>query len=203
MSDSTPTERFDAQPTTAATPRPNTLMWVLIGVGGALFIALVIVLILALTNPQQPNATAQSPVPSVTSSETPSALPSENATPVATPTASQPDWTPEPTQPEPSWANSGVPVPTFDSFHAQPYAGCQAGDTQRQLTFSWSSENAVRAYIGVQTLNAKAAPYESGLPPVYTYTNLYYNCDQNDQYYTVTLEDADGNLTHKTVTIHK
>lgn len=194
MSDNTPTERFDAQ---VAAPsgeaaKSRTLLYVLIGLGVLLLIAIVILIATLVGRPV--NSADPTPTPTTTESITPSPTPTEtSASPSPEP---EPDETEEPPPPPPP-----APVPGFDSFSAQSDAGCQAGDTQKQLTFSWSSDDAVRAYIGVQTSNAKAAPYESDLPPVYTYTNLYYNCDQDSQFYTVTLEDGAGHLTHKTVTI--
>ena len=193
MSDNTPTERFDAPGATEPTgeaARSRTLLYVLIGVGVLLLVAIVI---LIATLFGRPTATAD-PTPSFTTTE--------SATPSPTPTLTSPSPEPEPEETEDAPPPPPpAPVPGFDSFSAQSDAGCQDGDTQKQLTFSWSSDDAVRAYIGVQTNNAKAAPYEGDLPPVYTYTNLYYNCDQDSQYYTVTLEDGSGHLTHKTVTI--
>ena len=196
MSDSTPTERFDAQGgNDGDEPKSKTLLYVLIGVGGALLIAVVILLLTLLTRPATSTSVSETPIPTVTASETPSEVPSESATPVSTPTASTPTETAAPPPP--------APVPGFDSFHAQSDAGCQDGDDQKQLTFSWSSDDATKAYIGVMTTNAKIAPYESDLPPGYTYTNLYYQCGVASQIYTVTLEDGSGHLTHKTVTIKK
>lgn len=199
MSDSTPTERFSVQPDAGDGPKSKRLLYVLIGIGAVLLIAVIILLVVLLTRPTGSNTVAETPIPSATASETPSAVPSESATPVSTPSATETVAAPTPTPaPQPP-----AQVPGFDSFHAPSHAGCQAGDTQKQLTFSWSSDDAVKAYIGVQTKNAKTAPYEADLPPVYTYTNLYYNCDQASQYYTVTLEDGAGHITNKTVTIKK
>ena len=53
----------------------------------------------------------------------------------------------------------------------------------------------------MQTTDAKLAPYASDLPPVFTYTDLAYQCDQESQIYTVTLEDAAGSTRSETVTI--
>jgi hypothetical protein len=59
----------------------------------------------------------------------------------------------------------------------------------------------VKAWFGVHTTNAKAAPFEE-VPTTATYT-FDYQCSNATEFYTVTLEDASGNLTHKTVTITK
>ena len=195
MSDNTPTERFDAP--VAGAPddeakRSRTLLYLLIGVGVLLLVTIVILTSTLLGRPASTTAD-----PSVTPTFTESA----SATPTPTPTEESPSATPEPEESEDPPPPPPAPVPGFDSFSAPSDAGCQAGDDQKQLTFSWASDDAERAYIGVQTNNAKAAPFTGELPPVYTYTDIYFNCDQDSQYYTVTLEDGSGHLTHKTVTI--
>jgi hypothetical protein len=197
MSDSTPTERFDAQTGNDDEPKSKTLLYVLIGVGGALLIAVIILLVVLLTRPATSTNVSETPIPTATTSETPSEVPSESPTPVSTPTASTPTETAAP-PPAPPAA-----VPGFDSFSAPSHAGCQDGDDQKPLTFTWSSDDATKAYIGVGTNNAKTGAYEGDLPPSYTYTNLNYQCSQASQIYTVTLEDGAGHLTHKTVTITK
>jgi hypothetical protein len=192
MSDNTPTERFDAQSASAPAGeagRSGKLLYVLIGIGVLL---LIVVVILVATLLSRPGAT--------TPNLTPSPSQTDSATPTPTPTLASPSPEPEDEEEPPP---PPVPVPGFDSFSAPSDAGCEDGDSSRPLTFSWSSDDAVTAYIGVQTNNAKSAPYEGDLPPVYTYTNLNYQCDHDSQYYTVTLEDGAGHLTHKTVTINK
>ena len=199
MSENTPTERFDA-PVAAAgageAAKSRTLLYVLIGIGALLLIT-VVILVAILSSRGQTGAD-----PALSASESESASP----TPEATETSSSPSPAPSESETETEEEEPPPPppaVPGFDSFSAPSDAGCQEGDDQVQLTFSWSSDDAERAYIGVMTNNAKAAMYEGDLPPVYTYTNLYFNCGQASQYYTVTLEDGAGHLTHKTVTITK
>lgn len=185
-----PTERFvpaDVPPPSApypsrraATPPPRSnraILWVLGSIAAVLVIAIVVLLVVLF----QPK-------------EAPVALPSE--TPVATET---------PVEPEPSQTAEEPEVvgPTFDSFEAPTSSGCVDGDTEKQLSFSWASTNAVRAYIGVATDNAREAPYDGDLPPEYTYTDIYYLCDQESQFYTVTLEDSMGELAHETVTVNR
>ena len=190
MSDSTPTQKI-ATVVDGDGPKSRTLLYVLIGVGALLLIAVIVLIATLLSSNPTP---AASPSPTPTVSVTPSPTPSE---PSATPTPSQ---TEEPVV-DPAPAPAPDPIPGFDSFAYEQDAGCQPGDSQQQLTFSWSSDDAVRAYVGVQTNNAKTGSYSGELPAVYTYSDIYYNCGQASQYYTVTLEDAAGRLTHKTVTI--
>ncbi len=66
---------------------------------------------------------------------------------------------------------------------------------------SWASADAVKAWFGVHTTDAKAEPYEE-VPTTSTYT-FNYQCGNDSEFYTVTLADAAGKLTHKTVTIKK
>ena len=49
----------------------------------------------------------------------------------------------------------------------------------------------------------RSAPYESDLPTTFRYDNLTFDCTLASQVYTVTLEDADGLLAHRTVTVLK
>lgn len=172
-------------------PKSRAMLYTLIGVGAALLIAIIIVVVMLL------NRGGDEPVvaPSGSASPSASASPSPSATPSESPSA-EPEPEPEPETPV-------VVGPTFDSFDAQPSAGCAEGDTSKPLSFSWSSSNAKTAYIGVATTNAKAEPYEGNLPVVYTFDTLEYQCNQATQVYTVTLEDAAGNLAHQTVTIAK
>lgn len=188
MSDSTPTTKLSTV-VDGDGPKSRTLLYVLIAIGALLLVAVIALILTLLTNKDLPSA---DPSPTVTASSTPSPTPSE---PSATPTPTQTEAPAPPPAPAPD------PIPGFDSFTYEKDAGCQPGDAQQQLTFAWSSDDAVRAYVGVQTNNAKTGSYSGELPAVYTYTDIYYNCDQASQYYTVTLEDGAGHLTHKTVTI--
>lgn len=175
-------ERLDAK---AAEPKARGLFYTLIGISAALLIAIIVVLAFAF------GPKGDEPVAIPTDTGTPSAPPSETPEPEPTPVESSPPPAPAPTG------------PVFDSFNAPETSGCLEGETQHPLTFAWSSGTALTAYIGVGTTDAKAAPFEGDLPPIYTYKDISYNCDQASQVYTVTLENADGLLTHKTVTVTK
>jgi len=172
---------------TGGTPpkNPRTLMWWLIGAGAVLLVAVIVLLVMLLGNggdggDEAPVATSSPPA-----SETPSPTPSA---------------TPEP-EPTPTPTAAPAPSPTFATFSAPASAGCQEGDDEAPLTFSWSSTDAVRAYLGVGTQNAALNPTVSDLEPTATYTDLPYDCSVASQVYTVTLEDASGGLASKTVTI--
>jgi hypothetical protein len=157
------------------------LYW-LIGIGAALLIAIVILLIVLLGGDDD-----EQPVTEPTTSETPIESPTPSETPIA--------------EPEETVAPPAPASPTFATFSAPSSAECQDGEEQIPLTFTWSSTDAVRAFIGVQTTNAKDSPFASDLPPTHTFTNITYNCQQDSQVYTVTLEDAAGALAHETVTV--
>ena len=53
----------------------------------------------------------------------------------------------------------------------------------------------------MQTTDAAEDPHESDLPPIYTYTGLEYDCDEESQVYTVTLENGDGERVSESRTI--
>jgi hypothetical protein len=203
MSDSTPTEPLGipteplaTRAETAPMPLPAEAtsrkhLYILLGIGGALLVAVLVLLIAFFVRGDDTITPTVSP--SLSGPATPSATPTESITPTPQTTVTQ-------APPPPAPAPEG---PTFATFSAPTSAGCGPDDTQKPLTFSWSSTNAERAWVGVQTDNAKDSPYSGKLPPVYSYSDINYNCDQDSQYYTVTLEDGDGELAHQTVTITK
>ena len=175
-----------AAPTPAKTSR--TLLYWLIGIGAVLLVAVIVLLVWLFASGDDDAAPTATPTPSATPTATP--------TPTPTPTPTQsPTPTPEPT---------AAPVsPTFATFSAPTSAECQEGDDDAPLTFSWSSSDAVRAYLGVGTQNAAINPTVSDLPPTATYTDLDYDCSVASQVYTVTLEDELGSLASRSVTITK
>ena len=194
--------RPSAQPAAAARPAPSvppagptppknnrTLLYWLIGIGAVLLVAVIALLVWLFAGDgagdAQPTAT---PTPSATPAETPTPIPTPEPTQTPTPT-------PEPTE---------TPVtPTFATFSAPTSANCEEGDDDAPLSFSWSSSDAVRAYLGVGTQNAAINPTVSDLPPTATYTDLDYDCSVASQVYTVTLEDELGSLASRSVTITK
>lgn len=172
-----------AGPTGPTPPKKSrTLMWWLIGIGAALLVTVIVLLVMLLGN-RDDGQPAETPAP--TASETP----------VPTPT--------ETTPPEPSPTPTTEPAagPTFATFSAPASAECQEGEDEAPLTFSWSSTDAVRAYLGVGTQNAAINPTVSDLEPTATYSDLAFDCGVASQVYTVTLEDAAGRLASNTVTI--
>ncbi|HEY9497543.1 MAG TPA: hypothetical protein VIQ78_00780 [Terrimesophilobacter sp.] len=210
MSDDTPTQAFDphaadapterfaqpAAPGTSGTPPRNpekkskTMIILLSVIGGLLLVAVIVLLTLLFA---RGFGGPPAPTPDVSSSPSASALPSPSASPSVSPSPSA----------TPSTAPSPQPPagPTFATFTAPSAATCTDANPTSQITFTWSSTNAVKAWFGVHTTNAKAAPFEE-VPTTASYT-FDYQCSNASEFYTVTLEDASGNLTHKTVTITK
>ena len=179
--------RGDARPT--AIDRPSRApMIALIVIGALLVAALAIYLISVASRSDRP-----APIAGTSASATPSATPTPTATPSATPT---PTPTPTPTvAPEPV-------VATFTSFTpADGTAVLCDGDTlTTPLEFTWTSDDAERAWIGQGTTNAKNDP-TSKVDPSGTYSKFEFSCEVESQVYTVTLESADGELTSQSVTL--
>ncbi|MEO7544823.1 MAG: hypothetical protein ABIT21_00775 [Terrimesophilobacter sp.] len=209
MSDDTPTELFtpptapdepSASATSAGTPqRSKTLIIALAVMGGLLLIAVVALLALLFargTDGASPAPSiSTSPTPEVTAIETPIASPS--ATPSTTPT--QAPTTPPSPNPPPV-----ITGPVFNSFSPKDNSsvGCTGNSGDLPLTFTWTSTGASEAAIGVQTYDAFAGPYETGLPASGSYTGLSYNCSQATQFYTVSIRGVSGQ-TNKTITLRR
>lgn len=189
-SDAAPT---DAAAEPAAEKQKRGLLIGLIAVAGAILVAL-IVLIVLLVGGQGDDTAGPAPVP--TASESESAEPEETESP---------EPTDEPTE-EPAASPSATAAPppapqspSFATFSGPNRATCPDTSSSVAITWSWSSTNAVNAWFGIGTNNAKAEPFES-VPTTATYT-FNYQCSEASQRYTVTLEDSAGRLTHKTVEI--
>lgn len=199
MSDETPTERFEQATTplpqspSAADPaeRQNRGMLIaLIAIVAAVLVALIVVIVLLVGNA---NSNSAQPLPEMTESESASPEPTESESP---------EPSDEPSE-EPSASPSAPPAPpqspSFATFVGPSVASCPDTSSSVAITWSWSSTNAVNAWFGIGTNNAKAEPFES-VPTTATYT-FNYQCSEASQRYTVTLEDSAGRLTHSTVII--
>jgi hypothetical protein len=187
---------------TAASPPPANRTLVILGsVIAVLALVIIVMLAFGLANRNAPApapgtslASLVSPTPSATA--TPSAEPSPSPSPIPTEgTESQP----EPMEPPPAPAPTG---PAFASFVAPSNAGCDGDSGSVEMQFTWSTSNAVQAWFGIATTNAKTAPYEEVGVQEGSYT-AYYQCSEASQVYTVTIEDADGNLAHKIRTVSR
>ncbi|GAA1738487.1 hypothetical protein [Microcella frigidaquae] len=186
-----------AEPAEGATPEEKQkrgLLIALIAVAGAILIAL-IVLIVVLVGGRGEDTAAPMPEPTTSDTATPEPTESESPVPSEEPSeepAASPSATAAPPPPPPQ-------SPSFATFSGPNRAPCPDTSSSVAITWSWSSTNAVNAWFGIGTNNAKAEPFES-VPTTATYT-FNYQCSEASQRYTVTLEDAAGRLTHKTVEI--
>lgn len=161
-----------------------------------LAIILMILLILSLLGafltsggPFAPPATA-SPTASVTESSSPSPSPSITPSPTPSPTPTPTETTPPPPA-----------GPVFTSFVVPPQAACPDETSTADVVVTWSSTGATKAWIGIATENAKDEPYaEVGTSGSET---LPFPCSNESQVYTVTLEDASGNLAHESATVER
>lgn len=171
----------------------RTLLIALLSVAGAILLALIVLIAVLLGGQGDPEP---APVPTETMSESPEPSPE--------PTESE---SPEPEPSEEPEASASAPPPppppppqspSFATFNGPNKANCPDTSSSVEITWSWSSSNAVNAWFGIGTNNAKLQPYEQ-VPTTATYT-FYYQCSEASQIYTVTLEDSAGRLTHKTVT---
>jgi len=154
-----------------------------------LLIALV-VLILALLNRDDAPAPVASDTPSASASpsETPSPTPSETEEPSPSPTPTETSAAPEP-----------APAPTFTVFQAENTANCPDESGSVPLFLSWSIDGATTAWFGIGTDDARAEPFEE-VPTTATY-EFAYQCSEESQLYTVSAENADGLVTHRTVEV--
>ncbi|MER3388937.1 MAG: hypothetical protein RJQ01_02785 [Microcella sp.] len=173
-----------------APSRQRALLIALIAVGAAVLLAL-IVLIVVLLNSDDGSPPVATPTPTPTLEETVTPDPSADPAPEVTPSDS--GGSSAPPAPAPP---SG---PTFATFSATDRAVCESDAGSVSITWSWSSTDAVRAWFGIGTTNAKAEPFEE-VPTTASYV-FTYQCSEPSQLYTVTLEDASNRLTSETVEV--
>lgn len=201
MSDDTPTERFEpptaplpaATATTTIEPptlgRQRGMLIALIAIAAGILLALVVLIVVLVGNAGSPEA---SPAPTATLSEALSPTPEETESPEP---SGEPSASPSATTPPPPPPQS----PSFATFSGADRAACPDTSSAVAITWSWSSTNAVKAWFGIGTTDARAEPFES-VPTTATYT-FTYQCSEPSQIYTVTLEDSAGRVTHATVEI--
>lgn len=198
MSDSTPTKKLDTIDDDGKKSR--TLLYVLIGIGALLLVA-IIVLIATLLNGQAAPAVSASPSPSLSS---PSPTPTETAA-SPSPTPSQV----EEEEPEPQ----PVPEPTgarFKSFSApSSEAGCSPGgpgfpETRPLLKVTWSTAGADEAWFVMGTSDAADSGFMqiplNGNQSDFQYP-IEFNCSNPSTTYTITLVAPDGDHVSKSWTV--
>ena len=182
MSDDTPTQRIPqdeiGEELVEERQKSRTLMYILIGVGAALIIA-IIVLLVFLFGGDRGTPTAD-PTPSSTPTATPTASDTPTPTPTPTPTV-EPVPDPEPTQaPPPPPAPSDIVSYTV----TKKTVDCSSNNPV-PITFNWNTTGESVSF-GVGTDFADTQPYESGLPAVGGRT-IDYQCGQsgNQQKYSI------------------
>ena len=206
MSDDTPTERFNASddaptqrydaaggedaPSAEAQEerKSRRLIIILSIIGGVLAIILIILLIVLLVRPTGGVTPTPTPTASATVSPSPTASTSPSPTPTPTPTETTP---PPPPPPSP-----------ITSYTASPEEVDCSGGGPVPVTFSWATTGET-LWFGVGTDDAKAEPYDS-FPLNYT-LDFDYQCGQpgDQQIYTITVEQSNGDVTSETITIRE
>ncbi len=165
---------------------------------GALLILVSVSTTLFLTRPQSDQT-------DVTPAAAPPSGPASGTTPSAEPSS----------EPEPSAESSAPPVqapsdPTVNDRDALAFTGFQPSGAAvvcndeaevYPITFSWQSQNAVAAWFGVDTPNAKAAPLQEVTPNGSITWDFF--CSNTSTTYTVTLSDANGALVHRSVVVER
>ena len=193
-----PPAREDVQALDPATdPRsPYKLaVWILAGLVVVLLIS--VIAALASRGGSAPAASA-TPSPSLSASASATPTPSPSATPTPSPSPSE---EPEPEETTEAPPPPPPPGPVFTSFSAPSTAACADEFSTAEVTLTWASSSATAAWGGIATDNAKSAPY-SDVPTSGSVT-LPFPCSNESQLYTVTLEDADGLLKHRSTTISR
>ena len=198
MSDDTPTERFTAPTAPVAVPADDepssrTLLYVLIGVGAALVIAIVILLIVLSTRDHAPTDTKVTPAASASPTPT---LTSPSPTPTVTETEDAPPPPPVDDDDDDAPVEQG-PIKSFSVDDTT--VNCDGAESV-PLTFSWNTTG-VTLWFGVGTNNAKTGGV--GEYPLVHELDFDYQCGQSSgqQTYTITVEQSNGDLLSKTITI--
>lgn len=198
MSDSTPTQKLTTVVEGDA-PKSRTLIYVLIGIGALLLIAVIALIVALLSSNATP---AAAPSPTRTVSSTPS------------PTSSEPSATPTPTQTEaPVVDPAPAPAPTgarFKTFNApSSESGCSTGgpgfpETRPLVKVSWSTAGADEAWFVMGTSDAADSGFMqiplNGSQADFQYEQQF-NCSGPSTTYTITLVAPDGSHVNKSWTV--
>ncbi len=175
-------------PTVSSAPKERN--WLpIIGIPIGILLLIVVVLLAVLVTKDDVPLTEPSP------SITPDPAVTEDAAPSETPS-------PDP-EPEPEPDQEPDPGATFVVFQVSGApAICGSESDIQGVFFNYATQNAVAAWIGVDTStgNAKGEPYDS-IDPATGDIDMNFGCSEESHTYTITLENSDGVLTHKTTTI--
>lgn len=201
MPSEVPPAREDVAPAVTATGEPRSPYKLAVWILGALVVILLISVIAALAT------RGGDPAPAVSATTSPSVTPTASESPSPSPSPS-PSVTPTPSEEPPPPAETTEappppppPGPKFSSFSAPSSVQCADEYSNAEVTLQWASSNATQAWVGIATDNAKIQPY-SDVPTSGTIT-LPFPCSNASQLYTVTLQDADGVLNHRSITVNR
>lgn len=198
---------------TEAHASPRQRRWMLpalLALGTAILAALIAIAVLlagltaaAQPAPAQPEIAA-SPAPETVETPEPEATPEAVPTPEPEPAPSTPAPAPAPSAP-PAPAPAPAPPspkPAFTSFSPKDGTdvGCADANGSREVTFTWKTRNADRAWIGIATQNAQQAPYAE-VPTSGSFT-IWFQCSEKSEIYTVTATGPHGTV-HHTVRLHR
>jgi predicted nucleic acid-binding Zn ribbon protein len=205
MSDDTPTQRIPqdeiGEELVEERQKSRTLMYILIGVGAVLIIAIIVLLVFLFSGDKGTPRAGSTPSPSPT--------PTANATPTSSPT---PTATPTP-EPVPTVTVTSAPQPPSDDGNAKitaysisPTTCDTPGDTVT-LRVTWKSTNGNIAYFGVNTTDAQSSGMGWGLPASGSdadfpsgYSPYQVTCPEDQVSYTITVV-GNGSKSSKTVTL--
>ncbi len=158
MSDDTPTQRLpQSEDPSEERRKSRTLMFVLIGVGAVLLIAIIVLLIILFGGDK--GAPSADPTPSGSSTATTTTSPSP--TPSASPTPS------ETAAPQPP-AQTGPKINSFASDPttvACPAPDAPSGGGATYISFTWSTQNVDKVEFGVIDGDGNYQVYFANLPP--------------------------------------
>lgn len=208
MTDDTPTQRLPE--TTDATgelveerKKSKALLFTLVGVGAALLIAIIVLLIILFSSGQATPDSSATPSDTPTTSPTPSdsPTPTESATPTPTPT-------PTPTAAPPPPPDTS---PGFASFSQGQTVFCNAtpgpGYTPPTISFNYTAKNASSVWFlfgegDAADAQAFPMPISGNQNDVYGGgTPIEYPCGQATAKYTLTVVGNNGQHVSKTFTV--
>ncbi len=158
--------------------------------GAALVVGGIALTVWALTTtgasaPQAPSSSdvAVSPAPTTVTPST--SVPSTSSSAPSAPSAAS---TPPP---------AGSDVPVIGAFAVVPTVAACPDDRASTvpLTFTWSSEGADRAWIGIGTTDASVQPAAEVDPNTSGFSGLTFACSDADEVFTLTVRGAGGTVS--------
>lgn len=182
-----PSQTSDATDSHTASPRPPRRA--ALAVGSALVLGGIALAIWAVTTTGSTSPEAQPP--SVSTATVASTSPVAETSPASPPASAAST---------PPTVSTGGPV--ISAFSVEPtVAACPDDrDSTVPLTFSWTSEGAERAWIGIATSDASVQPAaEVGLSSA-GFSGLVFACSDADQVFTLTVQGA-GDTVSETIAI--